>query len=127
MNVANYELSRELLQLLGWGKIGTYSSRNPGFYWVHKEGCNELNYGNGNIPSDGDLYPAYDLGFLMRKLPRPNLYKEETPSKDWVCGSYVLSRLRREWADTPEDAAAKLAIALAKAGVLIKEDTTNAD
>jgi hypothetical protein len=129
MNVASLELCKELYELSGWDD--TYFSWNF----------------NSSVPEQGwyvdddnlaypksDTYPAYDLGYLLQKLPKNisrngNLY--------WLT---LDCNLREEWmvwyngrssddlmpdvdyslvcADTPEDAAAKLAIELFKQGIL---------
>lgn len=109
MNVASFELCRELHLFTGW--------RDTDFAY--------------RIP-DRTLYqprttspyvPAYDLGYLLRKLPRridgyDELRLEPNQSTDgWNC-SYDFYKPYGATADTPEDAAAKLAIQLFKEGVL---------
>lgn len=74
--------------------------------------------------------PAYDLGFLLRKLPR---YIDDS----YGLSLFVVSGTREHWvarydykedpqcsvmADTPEDTAAKLCIELLKQGILQKEE-----
>ena len=110
MNVASLGLCKELFELSGWGA--------------------ELNDWRSGTGTTSGAYPAYDLGYLLRKLP-------ETVSED---GSLYTSWLSMDnlgsggWqfgyrkgaakpdpkgiADTPEDAACKLAIELIKQGVI---------
>jgi len=111
MNTASLELSKELYELSGWGT--------------------DLEWRSDSTTDISGAYPAYDLGFLLRKLPR------------WVeDGMLELStrqgRFREGWlasyvdmddqptgvegcAETPEDALTLLAIELFKQGILKKE------
>jgi hypothetical protein len=67
-----------------------------------------------------DVAYGYSLGYLLRKLHSPSLQLETTPSGRWVCRS--IQYLNQQVADTPEDAAVKLAILLFKQGVLPTKD-----
>lgn len=113
MNTASLELSQELFELSGW--------RTPNYVWTKREiggkwqsVCLRL-----EIPDfeHGD-YPAYDLGYLLRRLP-PRTTISKNPNREaygaWVAG---MDDDRFEEADTPEDAACKLAIELIKQGIL---------
>lgn len=72
--------------------------------------------------------PAYDLGYLLRKLPEfgKNIYWH-TYHKNW-CAAYEhtdedgCQTLIHKVADTPEDAACELAIELFKQGILPTKD-----
>ena len=115
MQVANLELCKTLWELSGW-KVST----NPeGWHWV----------------MDGQRYqrqvaPAYDLGYLLRKLPET--LKHPATGVDYTIGlsrlidtkkwlaDYSRSMLPNANADTPEDATCKLAIELFKQDVLTK-------
>lgn len=119
MNVASLERCKELYELSGWGDTSfQYTADLQGEFdkdsAAECRNC-EAEYGCGGRPS----IPAYDLGYLLRKLP-PN---------SWV------GRSREGWsspyaahigpeddnsmdADTPEDAAYKLAIDLIKKGAI---------
>lgn len=108
MNVASLELSKELYELSGW--TGTALLWQP----------------DGDIglmgPTSSERPPAYDLGYLLRKLPLVRLQHVALESDDlkrWLCS--VKSVSMAEHAETPENAAAKLAIELFKQGVLTKE------
>lgn len=145
MNVASLELSKELHELSGWDGtllrhieasgfidssvgIGTVYDKTVGLYGT-KVGCDEC---EGQIIVD--FTPAYDLGYLMRKLQI---------TADWTYGRFDLQHCSEDgryyWCagynsfepnfpsgesdDSPEDAAAKLAIELFKRGVLVREAT----
>lgn len=128
MNVASLELCKELYELSGWE--GTYLIRyqdtSPNSPWVLTEAYRLS--GVGLFES----IPAYDLGHLLRELEPLSKIKNLTESYivlDHV--DYLGWRARLEsrydshkdrWiedsANTPEDAAAKLAIELFKQGVL---------
>jgi hypothetical protein len=65
----------------------------------------------------GDI-PAYDLGYLLRKLPQPySIMAYSTGRLVAVQGEVTAT------ADTPEDAAAKLAIELFKQGILTRSES----
>lgn len=109
MSVATLELCRELYELSGWQS------------------------GNWHIIGPDESTPSYDLGYLLRKLPR--IHKRDwhlflqpwTRYGTWYCNlrhwqdPYLLVEERASVGDTPEDAAAKLAIELFKQGVLTQE------
>lgn len=116
MSVANLELCRELYELSGWktelswmkfGKhLGNFADDDR---WTLTDG------------QHGD-FAAYDLGYLLRKLDThsPELYK--VASATWRCKGRNYTDISEDVyhkdADTPEDAACKLAIELFKQGVL---------
>jgi hypothetical protein len=99
--VASFENCRELLELCGWNRAPTYYRVYDG-----EPRIVELLIGR---PRKEVYTAAYELGHLMRMLPT---------------GSIVWSKSEDTWAamygeevqeaDTPEDAACKLAIALWK-------------
>ena len=110
MNVASLELSKTLLELSGWDDTDDS--------WAKAVG--EI--------------PAYDLGYLLRKLPAPTIIRHRVENKkynkrpEWgiTFGSgggrkLIIGGLPNAEADTPEDAACQLAIDLFKQGVLKKE------
>ena len=70
-----------------------------------------------------DIVPAYDLGYLLRKLPLVELKHVALDSDDlkrWNCISPHWGTLRNHFAETPEDAACELAIELFKKGILTR-------
>lgn len=128
-NVASLELSRELYGFSKW--VGTT------FMW---RGANDKNNPTRFVCCDNKPYlktdtlrpediPAYDLGFLIRKLPKdvelqaeyPHLIKSDV---GWYAGYPGNTKgLDIFNADTPENALASLAIILIKQNILVvKED-----
>lgn len=117
MKVTSKEISEELYKLSGWEST----------YWYHYKGGKVYPISR----SDGMICAAYDLGFLIRKLPgqiiEKNLqYDLELKKYDLTYGAYynhdsydhgALSLYSYE-ESTPEDAVALLAISLIKEGVI---------
>ena len=111
MNTASFELCKELFERSGWDDIEKY--------WLNQDRWQVGHLGEASE----ETYPAYDLGYLLRKLYacgpvlRCHLDLEARPDAGrdryfiWVLDGNIDIRL---WADTPEDAAARLAIELFK-------------
>lgn len=112
MNTASDDLCKELFELSGWGEARRHTDVID-----HKPVI---------------LYPEYDLGYLMRKLPA---HIEKPAGLLWPIQINALGTTEaiKQWqfvypnlnggklcgtADTPEDAACKLAIELFKQGIL---------
>lgn len=95
MNVASLELCKELYELSGWKTGGDKPT------WNGRKGVNSA--------------PAYDLGYLLRKLPYHGVISGQGTFRQASCSGYIAS------SDTPEDALAQLAIELHKQGVLTSE------
>lgn len=103
MNVASLENCKELYKLSGWDDCSLMWS-NIDVVW--------------RVVKVGDI-PAYDLGFLLRKFRAENIVVNLLDvTNRWIAdaGGFGTGQ-----ADTPEDAACKLAIELFKQGVLDKE------
>lgn len=110
MNVASLDLCRELYELSGWGAktIDKSASGDIINSWYQERTEN-------NESIDVTLVaPQYDLGYLLRKLP------EETQVTMNSAGVIIKVKSYFHKADTPEDAACKLAIELFKQKVLDK-------
>jgi hypothetical protein len=112
MNVAIFELCQELYDLSGWltGIDGNCYVSLPG----ERKGFEVrplTDTGNDSIR----ICPAYDLGYLLRRLPVGNVLT--SLEDEWIASSSP----KVVTAPTPEDAAAKLAIELFKQGVLTRE------
>lgn len=115
MNVASLERCRELYELSGWADTDYTYYANAGQHsgtMMHRS----------LVFDKPDNLPAYDLGYLLRKLPElvtTDTYSDFLEIKK-SSGQYLAyySFSERVVADTPENAAAKLAIELFKAGVL---------
>ncbi len=107
--IANQELCKELYELSGWTVLGFADGWHSG---------------NGS--------PAYDLGYLLRKLEdsgetiilRYNNPENMTAialsdwNKQYTAATVSMTQGSYPIASTPEDAACKLAIELFKQGVL---------
>lgn len=140
MNVASLELCKELYEVSGWGD---YPDRTH-FTWREFEGKTtgsnwtspEEDYSAGWIdPFDGrrptgithhisHVSPAYDLAYLLRKLPPvikdTRLYLVNFNTRGWAA-MYTKTdpgTLYKKDADTPENALAQLAIELFEQKIL---------
>lgn len=101
MNVASKELCQELYELSGWKDTGeSHLLPDPS----SKLGVKKL--------------PAYSLGYLLRKLPtdRSVSFRFNYKTDEWWVNEDRTHLFFT--ADTPEDAATKLAIELFKQGIL---------
>lgn len=127
MNVASKELCQELHELSGWsGGEYTWYETLKGVIESGIEAI-ESEWGSGTPKF---ICPAYDLGYLLRKLPRRlnddyRLTIQTVVFPQW-CASYDelegIGCAHESYGDSPEDAAAKLCIELFKQGILGKED-----
>ena len=135
MNVASQELCKELYEVSGWEDT----------YTTHILSGKDVDYDINRSATMGSLlYPAYDLGYLVRKLPLTiefdnekweEVYGRSLPSYFFMARD--LDTMDNKWrvqyqgedqedviedtmfdADTPEDATAKLCIELFKQGIL---------
>jgi len=143
MNTASLELCKELYELSGWTQFGgrdephwAQKANDTRTEWFSVRSLKELDGWLMDEPGERRYYrtiPAYDLGYLLRKLPKcyPYRYTNSTnrfrlgllDGKFWVAGYPInddFSASHAGTADTPEDATAKLAIELFKQGVLKK-------
>lgn len=126
MNVASLELCKELYQLSGW--IGTYG------YWD----TDAKVWATTDLDGAAVESPAYDLGYLLRKLP-PTIKASKNDSAFLTLGAIHT----RNWiisyktvadtiypkdcygeADTPENALCQLAIELIKQRILTPTNRT---
>lgn len=113
MNVASLELCKDLVYTSEWGGTEYFYLNNA---LVHRSMLDDDDF-------LGEVIPAYDLGYLLRKLPPEdkeigylNLCQDGV---NWMCRYTKLSAtMIYSKADIPEDAAAKLAIELFKQGIL---------
>lgn len=121
MNVTSLKLSQELYELSGWEdtQFG-YVDNKLELYWQ---------------PPEGVFYPlmkicaAYDLGYLLRKLPHW-VTLGQTSGGYTPTGWYISKETSQDYTNpggkitvkekTPEDAAASLACELFRQGILIK-------
>lgn len=134
MNVASLELSKELYELSGWDDSGIVICQSGSYREEYGPESDKGWFGYTEqeaVHHHGGIYPtyrAYDLGYLLRKLPqrsvegrlgmdsegialgKPTFYYANATGTYYTYGQ----------ADTYEDAAAKLAIELFKQGVLTR-------
>jgi hypothetical protein len=135
MHVASLELCKELYELSWWTDTDDEHLLIPTglrFGQPDKSG-NQASYaterewtvGKDNPSSPwaaSEKYPAYSLGYLLRKLDHFELTFNGLNYGAWykvVRGDRIVNQR----ADTPEDAAAKLVIELFKQGILTKEQS----
>lgn len=104
MNVASLELSKKLYELSGWDSYDLQA-------WSDSEVV-----APSNIPLRKLDCPAYDCGYLLRKLPIETLIIKSY--KDYVAIGEVSIGTLRLRSDKPEDALAKLCIAMFEQGIL---------
>lgn len=125
MNVASLELCKELYELSGWNNASYIHECLP-----NKSYVTTLSTHNMEHYKDNWYYPAYDLGFLIRKLP-PEIKRHElvmhrySNSYDFCyehdTRDYGVEQLAYATADAPEDALCNLAIKLFEEGILNDE------
>lgn len=128
MYVASLEPCAKLYELSGWCDSGyCWAEAAKGWKLEH---CNPFdNYG---MTKQWGCVTAYDLGYLLRRLPAGTYVRKNIQEPQKSGGNYkgkftasVNSRATlknyNEYADTPEDATAKLCIELFKQGILTKE------
>jgi hypothetical protein len=110
MNVVSLDLCRELYDLSDWNETEKWYGTGYGDEdWA-------VGIYDPNVP---DCLPAYDLGYLLRKLPAVLMAAEKNACViDCGFGRHPI----RASASTPEDATAKLAIELFKHGILKRND-----
>lgn len=127
MNVASLELCQNLYELSGW------TLRRPEYdiekAWRPTPLASGDNYRLINIgPNTTKDIPAYDLGYLLRKLPaiRLEIWHNGHVVMKWFPDGVAskLDKFKRGItveADTPEDAAVKLVMQLFKQKILKRE------
>ena len=82
MHVASLELSRELYELSGWD-----DRRAIQYYW-HGDDLDHVTVVDAEQHEpECAVYPAYDLGYLLRKLPESTVVsKSGTGYGAWLAG-----------------------------------------
>lgn len=121
MNVASLENCKELFELSKWAN-SLKDLDNINIWGIDSEGKSAVITGQAyanNLEKIGIptlVIPAYDLGYLLRKLTRIGIFVEITKAKNWRAGDS--SATYQSIAAIPEDAACLLAIELFKAGVI---------
>ena len=124
MNVASKQLSQELYELSGWNCVRDW-------YFAYHKAAGEVEYDlklNADESKAGrDDFPAYDVGYLLRKLPGyshvSHIDEEHSRDGDTFYKASYQSHIRGQMIDgrgqeSPEDAVAWLCIELFKQGIL---------
>lgn len=117
-DVASLELSKELYELSGWDADDWWFGNQV--YGAHQD------WPKRGFYPEGQEAPAYTAGYLLRKLQEglpSGEYVAISADNDkrgvWLAGiSNDHSLGDTSYADTPENAACKLAIELVKLGVI---------
>lgn len=117
MNVASLELCKELYELSG------LSDTDKWYMETNNGGEHVVGYRHSRPRNK--TFPAYDLGFLFQQLKEPVSEIRFVPQMNgkWLL-LYTVSGETEDYelfADTPEDAACKLACELFKQKVLRKQ------
>jgi hypothetical protein len=114
MHTASLELCKELYRLSGWNETDY-------FYQFVEYSDSSSGYTLTNpileAPLHAEAYPAYDLGYLLRKFPSKGGVEIRYGDRGCLASSQIWSVM----ASTPEDAACKLAIELYTREVLKHE------
>lgn len=112
-NTASLENCKRLHELSGWGAERQH-------YIIHE-------YTDHTKRSEPTGVPAYDAGYLLRKLPTNSAEAEnnaqfrmtvEYTPRGWKAFYHFGKPMMHEYADTPEDALCLLAIKLFEEGIL---------
>lgn len=124
MNVADFDNCKELHELSGW--LNDHPSQA---IWVEYADDTQMLWASPTPDHTEEVLqtiPAYDLGYLLRKLPTDieeaqfvNIGTGDAQGP-WVAEYSPALNVQTiyAFADTPEDAAAKLCIELFKQGIL---------
>lgn len=117
MNTANLELCKELFELSGWDEKDRYYKTEAATLGLVEK---SLQLQPRTVGDGVWLCPAYDLGYLVRKIPAQHFdLVKVVDSPEYIFYIRKNGAIQYEiGADTPEDAACKPAIELFKQGVL---------
>lgn len=137
MNVASKQLCQELYELSGWDAGDKYWNEQYVGIETKWYVMNHKVVASGRNEGLDTGIPAYDLGYLLRKLPEWIDDEGTTEEKSYP---FIIEHKRAGYldyesggysdlncsADTPEDAACQLAIELFKQGILKPSDKEEA-
>lgn len=120
INTASLELCKELYELSEWRNTELYWYQD----WLMQTRDHQNSWQIGHLgQADETTFPAYDLGYLLRKLPSFFFPYKGKSGNRWYIGELIgsptvpIAQIFDETeSDTPEDAACKLVIALFKQG-----------
>lgn len=135
-NFASVELCKELYKLSKWGDS---VSLRPGHIWWKRlvddlSDAVVLRHGQITTRDGATICPAYDLSYLLQKLPDHTYCGRTGGKRKYIAWNNDLGNILKSKdidkaiengletkADTPEDAACKLAIELFKQEILTRE------
>lgn len=119
MNVASQPLSKELYELSDWDETEFVHVNRPRGT-ANRWGVHRRTPRTTSRHSLVEHVAAYDLGYLLRKLP-VTVWLEKIEGPEWIF-NFRYRDVSIETRDkSPEDAAAKLCIDLFKTGILTRE------
>jgi hypothetical protein len=128
VTVASLELCRELHDLSGWDNTDYYHARewDKAIKYPERQVIADWTvirkYEYAGLGTKLELVCAYDLGYLLRKLPHMDSLNDHWQMWHAVTGEWGIDWEGDEYiADTPENAATKLCIELFKQGVLKRD------
>jgi len=126
VNTASLALCKELYELSGWIEVTYEHELVNGESYTTTLPVKEMEHGDRNT-----YIPAYDLGFLLEKLPQNSWvgYVDTSGQRGYALAkTYAwnekgtdIDRIVQCSADIPEDAACKLAIELFARGILKRQ------
>ena len=108
MDTASLTLCKELYKVSGWKHTDyfyqtvEYPDGSTGFSLVNPE---------LQEPLHAEAYPAYDLGYLVRKFSTDGI-EIQHGINGWIAGRWAHSAFWQACADTTEDAICQLALVL---------------
>lgn len=134
MNTASLELCKELCEVSNWNDTDKVWRNNNGLATgliVKTANGSRYELSDRILSTGNDVFSAYNLGYLLRKLKDReglSIYRcnHQDNSRNWEADCEMDDDPEAKWfayADTPEDAAAKLCIELFKQGILVKSDS----
>lgn len=120
MKVCSLELAKELFELSGWKGVNAFYASDSWIGFVRQEGYNPQ-VGMIETVTPDNCIPAYDLGYLLRKLPHGSYVAIRKDGATASTGNYNSGQNPFPYtvqSDTLEDAVCSLAILLIKEGVV---------
>lgn len=110
VNVASKELCAKLKKLSGWSDTTfCWNGQIIPAFWPEEMRAHDV-----------DSFPAYDLGYLLRRLPQGSSISRGTDKRYYAECPVPIGEMTL-FGSTPEDAACKLVIELLKSKVIDKK------
>lgn len=132
MHITSLELCKELYELSGWEGYDRWYMTGPDGRVIGTATPRIFKHDRDYAAGYRTTVPAYDLGYLLRKLPSIAIEAKfaqvlklgEKRYMAWVANDEDGYDETEAIADTPEDAACKLCISLLKSGILLGSEKT---